>query len=499
MKRASTSNFPSKKENAQIFVVFALVLVGLVAIIGLAVDLGAMYGNYARLRKSVDAAALSASSQFRKGYTPADLVNSAEQFLDLNGVIGATSIVINTCADVPDDPVLCTTPLRKMVRVKVSENVPLYFLAVIGIRSVPITVSAVSEAASVDLILVIDTSESMTFDAAKYDPYNPLYNTTYDPNRDPSVCNNGGSESVCQPFRQILDASSNLTDLLFEGYDRVSIITFDQYATVRLAMSSDFDQVRTTLESLKVTEGRGICPYVYGTAPASPVDMNGPCRAYDSTSQFVAFDCAYNWPPVNDPSKCGTTNIGEGFYWAGNVLGGVYPDYIVNPPPMREDSLWVVILLTDGAANAGYAADGTPICPAYTWTFRGLCRDEDARPSIATVFNGVTIPNNLFNARHLKTNPALYDADDYARDQADFVAIDQGALIFTIGLGPLVNDPDRSRSASEQANNYPPAGETLLRYAADNGLGLYYPAPTGAELNNIFLEIGKKIAVRISR
>jgi hypothetical protein len=468
MKRASTSYFHSKKENAQIFVVFALVLVGLVAIIGLAVDLGALYGNYARLRKSVDAAALSASSQFRKGYAPADLVNSAQQLLDLNGVIGATNIVVHTCDDVPGDEVLCTTPKRKMVRVTVSEDVPLYFLAVIGIRSVPITVSAVSEAASVDIVLVIDTSESMTFD---YPKGNSL--------RDPSECNNGVNESICQPFRAILDAADDFINLLYEDYDRVSIITFAQYATVQLAMSSDFNDVRTTLQNLKVTEGRGICPYESGTAPASPVDMNGPCRVYDSTFQFVAFDCAYNWPPVNDPSKCGTTNIGEGLYWAGNVLGGTYPYYISNQPLLREDSLWVVILLTDGAANAAYDSENVPICPDSTWQNPPFCRDQDASPT----------------ARHPITDLTNYDADDYARDQVDFVAVDQGALIFTIGLGNLV----LSRSDTEIAGNLPPAGETLLQYAADKGLGLYYPAPDKEELKNIFLEIGKKIAVRISR
>ena len=69
------------------------------------------------------------------------------------------------------DPELCRDPAtgdilpRKLVRVRSKATIGLAFLPVLGIKSVPITAEATSETASLDLVLVIDTSESMTFDA----------------------------------------------------------------------------------------------------------------------------------------------------------------------------------------------------------------------------------------------------------------------------------------------------------------------------------------------
>jgi len=102
-----------KKEKGQILIVLGFMLVGLIAIVGLALDLGTMYVQYSRLRRAVDAAALSASSHFRQGYTPQSLIDSAQQFLNLNEIIDTTDISIDTCDTLPEDPILCTTPPPK--------------------------------------------------------------------------------------------------------------------------------------------------------------------------------------------------------------------------------------------------------------------------------------------------------------------------------------------------------------------------------------------------
>jgi hypothetical protein len=72
---------------------------------------------------------------------------------------------------------------------------------------------------------------------------------------------------------------------------------------------------------------------------------------------------------------------------------------------------------------------------------------------------------------------------------ADFAGIDQQALVFTIGLGDqVVNAPAGD----------PDAGEKLLEYTAAAGQGLYYPAPSGDDLRDIFAQIADKIAVRLT-
>jgi hypothetical protein len=462
--------------------------VAIIAFMGLAIDLGDVFVAYSRLTRAADAAALAATSQFREGYTSASLIAEAQQFLDLNGVKDTTGISIESCDTNPGDPQLCTTPPRKLVRVVVSENVPLYFMSVVGIRSLPITVRSLSEAASVDLVLLIDRSTSMA--------ENPDGSEA-----DPSACNPTHS---CHPFEEIKSAAEVLVNhlLLSEGgstgYDRVAIVTFDRYPHVDLAMTSDKDQITNTIDGLTVYEGIGACTFAPGNATLA--DPEGPCRSYNADGSYWGI-WSRDMDLHGDPTDWMVTNSGGGLKVSANLLGGKYPaPFPISPTPAtRTDSLWVVVWLTDGFTNAGFASDGNAYvedqtnsglvyCPAYTWvpiagySDTRYCVDQDARDP---------------QGRHASTDPK-YDPDDYARDMVDFLTnptTGQGALLFTIGLGTEITQ----RSPYEIANNFPPPGEALLKYGADKGNGIYYPAPNVAQLNSVFLAIANKIATRLSQ
>ena len=476
-----------KSEKGQIIVMLALIMIGLVAVIGLAVDLGYVYVSYSRLRRAVDSSALAATNEFRRNYTIDNLRKAAQQMLDLNGVTvenPSTDIIIENCDTTPTDVELCPNPRRKLVRVTVNQKVPLFFLSVLGFQYAPITVSTVSEAASVDVVLVIDTSESMTWDAASFTQA-----------RDPYFCN---QTNTCHPFQEVKNAAKAFADSLFFPYDRVSVVTFNQIPAVILPMSSNQASIDTAIDGLKVYQGLTIgtpvtgygvlCPYYTDSPPTGLADLGSPCRLYDSAkTKYYGFDCPdfpFNYPdgaPNVDYSKCTSTNIGGGLLYAGNALGGSYPANITTPPPARNEALWVTILLTDGSANAGQDTDGNFICPQAPVDRRGnhppYCVDTDATTA----------------TRHINTNQA-YDADDYAHDMADFVANSQHALVFTIGLGGLVN----YNFFQTDAGKLPP-GATFLRYTASVGLGEYYYAPGGAQLNAIFLAIANKIATRLTK
>jgi len=172
------------------------------------------------------------------------------------------------------------------------------------------------------------------------------------------------------------------------------------------------------------------------------------------------------------------------------------------------------VLLTDGSANAGTGADGSSICPRSTWNpqVTPLCRDSSSSTRHCAISdthlrciqngNGAPYtfdPNDPFDPNLVPGGYPFvygswdltnYDADDYARDMADFVGIDQNALLFAIGLGNQVNSPSSD-----------PAGERLLRYASKDGIGngLYFFAPSTIQLTNIFKKIGDNIAVRLAR
>ncbi len=66
------------------------------------------------------------------------------------------------------------------MRVIVRQNVPLYFMSVLGIRSVPIEVRALSGGRLLDVMLVLDNSPTMAYDA----PIGEGLNVA-----DPMICN----------------------------------------------------------------------------------------------------------------------------------------------------------------------------------------------------------------------------------------------------------------------------------------------------------------------
>jgi hypothetical protein len=430
-----------RMESGQVLVVVALSIVILIAIVGLAMDVGVMFIENARLRRAVDAAALAAALQYREGFVMPELDNSATEFLRLNGINDAEAIVQicggpegHSAAD------LCTTPARKLVRVRARGTVHLAFLSVVGIDTAPISAEAISETASVDVVLLIDVSESMSLDGAEIDP---------------TICNKdsitldmdaktpGGVyyEGTCQPLLDVKRAAVQFVKQLYFPYDQVAVITFAKSATRILPLNADFNYIIDQIAGLQVYEGEGICP------------TGDPCRRYDSDGKYVRFDCGSWKNPGDDPSRCPTTNIGGGLLEAGNLFGS-------NP---RKAALWATILLTDGATNSG-------VCPESTWWPPPFCRRNP-------------IPYEY--VRENSTSPN-YDAQDYARDMADFLAVGQKSLIFAIGLG-------------QQATL--PAAVGLLEYVVsdDVGMGLYYPSPTPAQLRDIFMKIANNIATRIAK
>jgi len=445
----------------QVLVVVALAIVMIVAIVGLALDVGIMFIENARLRRAVDSAALAAALQYRANYNFSDLDRSAIEFLRLNGIIDPNALV-QVCMENPGDPPsshhndeLCTDPARKLVRVVATGTAHLAFLPVVGIDSAPIAAEATSETASVDVVLAIDRSDSMTWTA---NPGSEM--------RDPSVCNyetsGDGYLGDCHPFDEVKRAAVGFVEQLYFPYDRVAVVTFDKDAHIIIDFSNNQGDIVDTIKGLTVYEGEGIYP-------------NGnPSRWYDPLGVYYGLDCPQtdealqaDYPDYPSPAPCTTTNIGAGLYTAGGRLASA-----------RQGALWVVILLTDGVANAGYDDEGQYFCPDSTWDYTDVPpKCNDGRSAI----------------RHTLAETALYDAEDYAYDAADFVYYGQNALLFTIGLG------DKVRTASSVDGTY--LGELFLQYAADPGglgEGLYTFAPNETELREVFRRIAENIATRLS-
>jgi Flp pilus assembly protein TadG len=537
------SMISKNSEKGQSIVLIALVFVGLLAFIGLTVDMGILFISYGNLRRAVDSAALAAATQMRSNYTAAQLNDSAQQFLRLNNVIDGTAS-IQTCDDVPGDPQLCGSLNRKLVRVIASAPVEFSFLPVIGFYNTTITANAIGEAASLDVVLVIDTSESMSEQP-------PVGHPEY---RDPGVCNSadlGGVPGECHPFEEVKVAAGNFAAWVLDKpaakeEDRLAIVTFSDawephnVATGRgtgiVSVGGDTwlnDQAVAinAIHNLNVYQP-AVCPIDWITNGSA-----GICSQYDGGGNFqqivapwrqpdnvnAIFDAAHIGDAAfnGERSTSQTTNIGGGLNWAAFQLS----------QDMHPDALWLVVLLTDGAANAtdvdpaaalriqqGIAATGwlpnvdlpAGFCPEFGALTNPPCRDTD-----------VTTRHDL--------GDALYDAEDFARDRADLVSCPskvadsnchndntgQAAIMFSIGLGDAVFSHTNEVGGR-------PYGDTLLRYIAAVGddndpttdpcsavavpgvptsynCGNYFFTTTGSGLDQVFNEIASRVYTRLTR
>jgi hypothetical protein len=327
----------------------------------------------------------------------------------------------------------------------------------------------------------------------EYDPVRCNYNRTGAGGWPPPDGNDhgpepdGDPEDDCHPFEEVRAATKGLLSRMYFPYDRMGLVTYASVENVDVSLQDGTD-CEVLEDALGVND---VC------LPTEP----------EPDGMQVSIEPGNPPPPVcnpftGDPRGCTNTNTADGLTEAGNQFG-----YYT-----REEAVWVVILLSDGAANAKrISADvGDPnswLCPGSTFV-QPFCRD----PWAAT--------------RHA-FGDGDYDADDAARDAADFVGCDattpaadctgtgQGAVIFSIGLGDLMIN-STACDASYGGSCEPDLGESLLRFVAavgddgdpatdpcntigtGNSCGNYYFSPTGSGLLKVFEAIASRIFTRIT-
>jgi hypothetical protein len=550
-----------KHERGQAIVLIAAVMIGIVAMVGLVADTGLLLIEYGKLKRGVDAAAVAAAQQYGRPsaeVTQQVFLDAATNFLNLNQTNGFASIDVHSClpAD-PEPPELCNDDPsapednRKLVEVTATEIVNFGFLSVIGIKSTTITASAVGEAATMDIVLVIDTSASMAYETR--DGGNDF---RYDPDsgglasENPEVCNQSGATYPCQPLYGVKQAALEFIETLNFGYDRVGVISLtgqetdgsaDRHPTQVLALTSAKGTVQAAINGLKVYQPHrcdpdldtqeGLDDYDPDNDPSTDDDPGVCIRMVNSSfesvicqSMEVEFNSGfYNYAP------CPSSNIGGALRLAGATLSGT---------DRRLDAYWVVLVLMSGPATSTDTPenypdtlydDGIPAdfphgyCPAneyypsnatdvndngvYDYKF---CTDGDPSDATRHAFSDtIWFPKKqvVFNPDDTRTvtyptpqEISIYDPDDYARDRADNLANllnGTGVTIYTIGLGKEVRDTSKGEPE--------PLAETLLEYIAleagreEVKHGQYFYAPTFSQLQNIFEAIAENIATKISQ
>lgn len=556
-----------KAERGQAIILIAFAFVGLVAMVGLVTDTGIMLIEYGKIKRSVDAAAIAAAQEYRPRANGSTidldrLENAAISILNLNQVQNLSNIQIHTCE--PTDtarPALCNPDLnplnnpganRKLVSVTASSNVEFGFLRVIGIRSATLTAASVGEAATIDLVLVMDTSGGMayqtgaeTYNASATPPIDTYKESdkgsASDPGDDPSVCN---LDNSCEPMRVVKNTAWNFVSRLYFPYDRVSIITMTNQANGTrepkevIPLTGDRGTVEHEIAGVTVFQPRNC----FGDLDhdddvdlddldlavlANPAADKGSCLNYDGNGYFQGEICQVyeiqmnavidyviaggslpsNSVPLPNPSSCPSSNIGGALKKAGLALQGTGE----HPTTMRPKSFWVVVGLFGGGANATDPAPSYPngFCPQNTWVIAPdfninqgpWCLDPNPTPR-HTASDMMTYNDPINGGSSTFT---LFDADDYARFQADELANSvsgNGVTIYTIGLGRTIQNVG-SDNGVKMTNGYKPAEDLLTYIAQDAGgsgvnHGQYFFAETSTTLEAIFEKIAQNIATKIS-
>jgi len=433
-------NQRKQKERGQSLIIIALAFVALLGFVGLVTDVGSLYVTYTQLKRAVDSAAVAAANNIKY---PQDtemerkerIVLAAREMLAFHNVRDLDSLTVYLCSDTglpPDFDAMCPdteageSP-RKLAYVQATQESPVYFLRLFGVEAVPFTTSAVGEAATVDLLLVFDTSESMGVDTLGYQPWD----------FDPAGCNSGNN---CQPLRDAKDAAKELIKLLFDGYDQVGIVTFDYNAEVEYGLTSTigdddaehdgdafdainrFVQLHDDAPSIKVP-WTNVNPFLQHKTfnPIWPEDRDG--DGHDADPAAPCEDLPREDPPLSgnwiEPDlwddttgePCDADGFLDVFDWngngqhytldaLGNVTGG---DDAIDPiPGTREDtsllstctgcgiriatehlkafgrqnSVWVMVFLSDGVPNlSDFPSVYSGVPSAFTY---GFCGDNPA-------------------------------------------------------------------------------------------------------------------------
>ncbi len=633
LKRLFSGQVSAPETRGQVLVIFGVSLLVLIFFVGLAIDAGSLYVTYGQLKRAVDAASVAAANTFKRGESVNSMTAAAEEVLRLQNVdLTTVDLQVYICDENGDgirDAALQTeapqfyercpnaeqSP-RKLVWVQATQKAPFYFLSLLGFHSVNLSTNAIAEAAPIDLILVIDVSESMSAKTGNYVPQN------YNPNDPSAGCNDQtqsqtDNSAACQPMWDAKNAASRLIDTLYQGYDRVGIVTFDSQSRVITGLTEDLGTAKEKLWKQVAVHYDPPYDYIWenwkdhgAINMVNPDDMDGDGRDYDDPGK-LGYTCpdfsnpanatilADRWWSVDEGAPdvygwggvpCDDPNVEDAYDWNQdgiydqtdanatqayfdyyqpyyNPSGGTTRGVSFSPVSTctgcglreasnqfkadgRPGSVWVMVFLSDGAANlsdtpgsGGTGMGDTPdtgglISPTLPDGFCGgafesnlaytFCMDREISPRYCLYDTPADDPTHQY--RHIEECAAdvsnadkidvssgnlnqirLYTPVDYAMDMTDEAALTKSAnpneplgndlAIYSIGLNvPLENS----------------AAEPLLRYmaavgddgdrttdpcsgiAAGRNCGQYYYTSNSSDLAKIFDDIASRIYTRIT-
>jgi hypothetical protein len=232
--------------------------------------------------------------------------------------------------------------------------------------------------------------------------------------------------------KSIKPAAKFFVDQLDPRYDRVGLVTYSITGTQVIPLSANFSAVKIAIDGMDAFD-----------------------RQEKDTSDCPRYNASGG---LNGSPACNKqTNIGDGIMVAHNNIALLY-DPIAKTGGGRMDSIWSMVLLSDGKANVFRSCSG---CPPG-------CGDSACQKIYSC--------DECQNAINWSTANAT---DTWTRNET---------TIYTIAYGTTSNDPDYQATLIKIADL-----TDGLPSPTDN----FFAAPTGAALQNDFYIIAQRIYARL--
>lgn len=634
-----------KKSKGQILVIFAISLFVLLFFVGLALDAGSVYVTYGHLKRAVDSASIAAANEFKKNPDIGSMTAAASEvfkllntdYLSVQVLIcdqdndgirdsGLPPIFEGRCPDTANGE-----KPRKLVWVQAQQDAPLYFLSLMGFNNLTLTTNSISEAAPLDIVIVLDTSESMAdhtspdddrikknADLLKYfsSPYNVPTYSPYFP-YDPGLCN---QYNVCQPMLDAKEAAKTLIDSLAPGYDQVAVVTYDSDAFSEYPLGFDLNAAKAAIDGIHVHDDTPVVfnvwnDWVYHAGIYNPInseDLDGDGFDRDNFVTLYGKNCPFETDPADDPwfledrwwgvddhhingdgsqgidprytnSKyhapdpfgwggvpCDRDDLYDSLDWNGDAVwtiddhnlaiqhaesaaiqhldAGVsskHKDYLGQPGRNEHEyqftglstcigcgvragtneltgggrfgSVWVMVFLSDGAANLSDTRITNPSIPlSMKFGFCGgsmgqsfwtdYCFDNNHSPRYCIDSNPNTCPPGAISTN---SSPP-YSVLDYAMDMVDQAALTKSTnplermgndiAIYTIRLGSMtIGSAEYFLRYMAAVGTDGDRDDPCLTAAPNETCGQYYFAPSGGHLQRVFEDIASRIYTRITQ
>lgn len=150
------------RKSGFVLISVAVLLIGLTAFLGLAFDIGDLQWTRRRLQVAADSAANAGTREILAGSSLATAVSAAKADAALNGFTDGSGGVTVTINNPPQSGY--DTANSTAVEAIVSQNVPVYFLAIFGHSTAPVRARAVSKAGpSTDCVYILSPTGPKAF------------------------------------------------------------------------------------------------------------------------------------------------------------------------------------------------------------------------------------------------------------------------------------------------------------------------------------------------